>query len=70
MKNTMNIIREIAAQEGISEKECRIEIEKVIFEAWNNSDAKAQEKFDEVFNSKLPSPEEFILKIVQLLEKH
>ncbi len=67
METTKNIIREIAAQEGISEEECRKEMEKVIFEARNNPDPKAQKKFDELFDGRLPTPEEFILKVSQLI---
>lgn len=71
MQNVKEVIKKIAAQEGISEEQCRSEMEKAIIAAKNNPDPDKRKNFNMMFDGRVPTPEEFICKMSQLLStKH
>ena len=63
MKKVSNIIADIAKNEGISEEECRRDMEAFIDYAYNNPDLENRKKFKELFNYRKPTAEEFIIKM-------
>lgn len=71
MQNVKEVIKKIAAQEGISEEQCRSEMEKAILAAKNNPDPEKRKNFNMIFDGSVPTPEEFICKMTELLSvKH
>ena len=58
------VIARVAQQQGISTAQCRAEIAAVITEAWATTDPLAKDRqIRLVGDSRIPSPEEFILLI-------
>ncbi len=61
-------IKKIAKREGKSEREIREEMEKAILIGFLNKETKY--KWESLFGlGKLPSPEEFIMKMTQIVAK-
>lgn len=63
-----SVIRRVARAQGMSASQCRADMSAAIETAWNTTDPEIKQRQVElVGESKIPSPEEFILLTAKIL---
>ncbi len=68
IRNAKGIICKIAKKEGIEESKVREEIERAILIGYMNFETR--QEWDKIFGAgRVPSPEEFIMKVSNLVVK-
>lgn len=68
-RDTKDLLKTIARNNGISVAEVRAEMQATIKDARNNPDPEKQAEFRKYFGDRTPTPEEFIYKMTKKLNK-
>lgn len=68
-RDTKDLLKVIARQDGISVAEVRAEMQATIDEARNNPDPEKQAEFSRYFGDRTPTPEEFIYTMTKKLNR-